>query len=59
VSILKSRFPYLPRKAENDAAFESDLMEIKRIVEAGEEGSLSDACCYTGSANTLSPASTT
>jgi transposase len=30
------------RKAENDAAFENDLMEMKRIVEAGEEGSLSE-----------------
>jgi transposase len=31
------------RKAESDAAFENDLMEMKRIVEAGEEGSLSEA----------------
>jgi transposase len=30
------------RKAENDAAFESDLIELKRLVEAGEEGNLSE-----------------
>jgi transposase len=30
------------RKAGSDAAFENDLMEMKRIVEAGEEGSLSE-----------------
>jgi len=30
------------RKAGNDAAFESDLMELKRLVEAGEEGKLSE-----------------
>ena len=30
------------RKAENDAAFENDLMEMKRLVEAGEEGSLTE-----------------
>jgi len=29
------------RKAENDATFENDLMELKRLVEAGEEGTLS------------------
>jgi transposase len=30
------------RKAENDAAFENDLMELKRLVEAGEEGYLTE-----------------
>ena len=30
------------RKAGNDATFENDLMELKRIVEAGEEGKLSE-----------------
>ena len=30
------------RKAANDAVFENDLMELKRIVEAGEEGTLSE-----------------
>jgi hypothetical protein len=30
------------RKAESDAAFESDLMELKKLVEAGEEENLSD-----------------
>ena len=30
------------RKAENDAAFENDLMELKGLVEAGEEGKLSE-----------------
>jgi len=30
------------RKAENDATFENDLMELKRLVEAGEEGNLSE-----------------
>ena len=30
------------RKAENDAAFESDLMKLKRLVEAGEEGNLTE-----------------
>jgi len=30
------------RKAENDAAFDNDLMELKRLVEAGEEGSFSE-----------------
>ena len=31
------------RKAENDASFEGDLMELKRLVEAGEEGNFSEA----------------
>jgi len=30
------------RKAENDAVFEHDLMELKRLVEAGEEGNLTE-----------------
>ena len=30
------------RKAGNDAAFENDLMELRRLVEAGEEGKLSE-----------------
>jgi transposase len=30
------------RKAENDAAFENDLMELKRLVEAGEGGNLTE-----------------
>jgi transposase len=31
------------RKAENNAAFENDLMELKKLVEAGEEGNLTEA----------------
>ena len=31
------------RKAENAAAFDNDLMELKRLVEAGEEGKLSES----------------
>jgi transposase len=30
------------RKAGNDATFENDLMELKKLIEAGEEGKLSD-----------------
>jgi hypothetical protein len=30
------------RKAENDAAFENDLMEMKTLVEAGKEGMLTE-----------------
>jgi len=30
------------RKADNDAAFENDLMELKKLVEAGEEGNLTE-----------------
>jgi transposase len=30
------------RKAENDAVFENNLMELKKLVEAGEEGNLSE-----------------
>jgi len=30
------------RKAENDATFENDMMELKRLVEVGEEGILSE-----------------
>ena len=30
------------RKAGNDATFENDLMELKRLVEAGKEGELSE-----------------
>jgi transposase len=31
------------RKAANDAAFENDLIELKKLVEAGEEGNFSEA----------------
>jgi len=31
------------RKAENAAAFDKDLMELKKLVEVGEEGSLTEA----------------